>query len=129
MDYKNIKTIEEQDKILEELWADFGDIPMDPDTECMEEEFLGFPAGTHREDVWRWFDARYSKGVANLLMQDGVDRTDVIAKMTWLHGLSFECTSESCVYNKDGMCRYMLVHEKMPAITEEDGCKSGVINI
>lgn len=63
----DIETIEERDRQLEELWAMFADIPMDPETELMEAPFLGFPAGTNREDIWHWFDERYSRGVAALL--------------------------------------------------------------
>lgn len=33
----------------------------------MGETFLGFPAGTHREEIWYWFDERYSKGVYGLI--------------------------------------------------------------
>lgn len=58
---------DERDVRLEELWAEFGDLPMEPVTECIEEQFLGFQAGTHREEIWHWFDERYSKGVAALL--------------------------------------------------------------
>lgn len=54
---------------VEKLWDDFSDIPMDGETECMEEQFLHFPAGTHREDIWRWFDDVHSKGVAYLLYE------------------------------------------------------------
>ena len=47
---------------------------MDPETECLEEAFLHFPAGTIREDIWRWFDERYSLGVYHLLYpSDGSD--------------------------------------------------------
>lgn len=60
-------TIAERDAQLEELWAAFGDVPMNPETEKMEEDFLTFPAGTDREDIWHWFDERYSKGVAALM--------------------------------------------------------------
>ena len=56
-----------RDKELEELWAEFSDVSMDPETECMDEPFLGFPAGTHREDIWHWFDERHTLGVAYLL--------------------------------------------------------------
>ena len=125
---EKLLTIEAQDALLEELWARFGDIPMDPETETMEEDFLGFPHGTHREDIWHWFDERYSRGVAHLLMScDGVDRTDQTAKMVYLNQFCFECETEGCVYNHDGECRYALVHEKKPVITEEDGCKNGEI--
>lgn len=54
------------DESLKVAWEFFGDIPMDAN-ECMEEPFLHFPAGTHREEIWRWFDGLYSKGVHALL--------------------------------------------------------------
>jgi hypothetical protein len=62
-----IQDNEYTDKELEELWEEFGDIPMNPKTECMEGEFLHFPIGTHREDIWHWFDEKYSLGVYYLL--------------------------------------------------------------
>ena len=55
------------DDQLEELWAVFEDIPMDPETEKIEDDFLNFPVGTHREEIWHWFDERYSKGVHTLM--------------------------------------------------------------
>lgn len=60
-------TPEERDRYLESLWHAFDDVPMDPMTECIETDFLCFPNGTHREDIWHWFDGRHSKGVAYLL--------------------------------------------------------------
>lgn len=62
-----IETLAERDAKLEQLWNEFSDVPMNPETECMEEQFLAFPVGTHREVIWHWFDKRYSKGVAHLL--------------------------------------------------------------
>lgn len=56
-----------KDREIEKLWADFADVPMNPETECMEADFLHFPAGTHREEIWRWFDEKHSKGVHFLL--------------------------------------------------------------
>ena len=55
------------DEQLEAFWSRFGDVPMDPETERMEDDFLSFPQGTHREEIWHWFDKRHSKGVAFLL--------------------------------------------------------------
>ena len=77
---EEIDTLRERDKILEDLWAEFGDVPMNPETECMEQPFLGFPVGTHREDIWHWFDERHSKGVAYLLY--GVDARAASKKPT-----------------------------------------------
>jgi len=62
-----METLTARDLRLEELWRMFGDIPMDPETETMGEPFLFFPAGAHREEIWHWFDERYSKGVARLM--------------------------------------------------------------
>lgn len=40
------------------LWVAFGNVPMNPETECMEEIFCGFPIGTHREEIWHWFESK-----------------------------------------------------------------------
>ena len=45
-----------QDAELEQLWHEFADVPMNPDTEEMEAPFMHFPVGTPREDIWHWFD-------------------------------------------------------------------------
>ena len=58
---------EPSDEYLKQLWEAFGDVPMDPETEFMKAPFLDFPAGTHREEIWRWFDQRYTGGVYGLL--------------------------------------------------------------
>lgn len=63
----DVDTLKDRDNDMKELWEMFGDVPMNPETECMEEAFLGFPAGTHREEIWHWFDERYSKGVYALM--------------------------------------------------------------
>ena len=54
------------DEILEFLWDQFGDEPIDDD-ECILNDFVGFECGTHREEVWHWFDNHYSKGVVFLM--------------------------------------------------------------
>ena len=61
-----MKTLRERDIELEKLWKQFEDLPIDPDTEKIEEPFLSFPAGTDREDIWHWFDERHSKGISYL---------------------------------------------------------------
>lgn len=55
------------DEKVEILWKQFEDIPMNPETECMEEKFMHFPAGTPREDIWGWFDEHHSRGIYYLL--------------------------------------------------------------
>ena len=54
-----------------ELWAEFGDLPMDPETECIESDWLIFPAGTHREEIWQWYERAFHISVAEDLMHLG----------------------------------------------------------
>lgn len=117
-----LMTLEERDAILEDLWDEFLNTPLDTDREIIEDDFLDFPHGTKLEEIWDWFDQRYSKGVYYLLYNDGVDRTSEIAKLTFLHQLCQECDSKNCCFNNDGECHYALVHETQPRITDEDGC-------
>lgn len=35
--------------------------------ECILDDFIGFERGTHREDVWYWFDEKYAGGIAKLM--------------------------------------------------------------
>lgn len=53
---------------IENLWLEFGDVPMNPETECIEEEWNGFAAGTQREEIWEWFEDFYGISVAKDLM-------------------------------------------------------------
>lgn len=61
-----MKEITLDDKKLEYLWEEFGDVLIDDD-ECILDDFLGFECGTHRETVWHWFNERYSGGVVKLM--------------------------------------------------------------
>lgn len=119
---QDIETLQERDTELEKLWSEFGEVPMDPESECMEAPFMGWSAGVHREELWQWFDQRHSKGVAYLLYGVAADRTPDAAKLLYLKSLCPECTSGSCHFNHDGLCRFPLVYERRLRITEEDGC-------
>lgn len=46
-------------KQLSNLWDSF-DTPID-ELECLEEAWIGFPAGTPRATVWHWFDDQFAK--------------------------------------------------------------------
>ncbi len=50
------------------LWKEFGSVPMNPETECIEEEWHGFAAGTFREDIWKWFEDTFQLSIATDLM-------------------------------------------------------------
>lgn len=55
-------------KNVKDLWLEFGDVPMNPETECIETEWNGFPSGTHREEIWHWFEKTFKVSVAKDLM-------------------------------------------------------------
>lgn len=54
------------DEQLETLWGILGEIPVN-DNDELERSFIDFPAGTPKEEVWKWFDDRHSKGVYVLM--------------------------------------------------------------
>lgn len=54
---------------VEDLWKEFGDVPMNPETEEIEEPWRHFPSGTHREDIWHWFEEQFDISVAELMGQ------------------------------------------------------------
>ena len=116
------ESLKERDQALENMWNEFADVPMNPDTECMEEPFLDFPAGTRREDIWHWFDERHSKGVAYLLYEGAEDYVPETKRLYGLSKLCFECESKTCKFNHGGECRFALVHERKARITDDDGC-------
>ena len=115
-----IPKLKERDKRLERLWAEFGDVPMNPETEEIEAPFLCFPAGTNREEVWEWFDERYSRGVAKLLLV-GEPKDREVAQALFLTSLCCECDSEHCVFNPDGICKAPFVTGRAPGLND-DGC-------
>lgn len=117
-----IEPLRDRDDMLEELWAQFGEAPMNPETECIEAPFLGWGPGTNREEIWHWFDCRYSKGIAHLLHGVGNDKAGQFSRMMYLRQLCMECTSSTCQFNHGGECRFAMVHERKPRISDEDGC-------
>lgn len=67
------------------------------------------------------------KGIAVLLYGDGADRTSALASLAYANAMCFECESRSCAYNNGGECRFPLVRNRKPIITEKDGCTEGVV--
>lgn len=57
-----------EDKELEAMWYELEDIPFD-ENECLDVDWQGWDKGTHREEIWHWFDERHSKGVAWLMYE------------------------------------------------------------
>ena len=50
------------------LWKKLGDIPTD-NGDCIELSFEHFPVGTHREDIWHWFESVFHVGVTDLMRE------------------------------------------------------------
>jgi hypothetical protein len=57
------------DKKIRECWELLGDVPVDDDGNLLDDFYPVpiFPKGTNREDIWRWFDAMYTGGIAQLM--------------------------------------------------------------
>lgn len=59
------------DKQVEQKWIELEDILFDEDEDDKElylhDNWFLFNKGTHREDIWHWFDQNHSRGVAWLL--------------------------------------------------------------
>lgn len=117
----DIAPLESRDEALEKLWEQFGDVPMDPETECIEEPWLCFPAGTNREDIWHWFNERYSKGVAYLLYGGTEDYVPEARRLYGLKQLCVDCDAEHCAFNPEGVCLFPLVGGRSPDLND-NGC-------
>jgi len=48
------------------LWKKLGDIPTD-DKDCIELPFQHFQVGTHREEIWHWFEDSFGIAVFDLM--------------------------------------------------------------
>lgn len=52
---------------LYQLWDQLGDVPLRLSEE-LDQPFMHFPAGTHREDVWHWFEEQNPRFVVGEVM-------------------------------------------------------------
>lgn len=57
---------------MEMFWDELGNVPVDDDG-FLQESFLWWPKGTDREDVWHWFDEKYTGGVKKLMKLEEVN--------------------------------------------------------
>lgn len=119
----DIEMLRDRDEQLEELWAQFADVPMNPETECIEEQFLGWGAGIHREEIWHWFDRRHSKGIAYLLYGRTEDYVSETKRLYAIKQLCIECDAEQCVFNPKGICLAPFVTGREPKWDDHVGCK------
>lgn len=118
---EEIETLQDRDEALEEMWRQFIDIPINPETKCIEDSFMDWRPGINQAEILQWFDKRHSKGVAYLLYRDGIDRTVEIANLYYLKQLCIECDSETCAFNPEGICKFPFVGGRTPGLND-DGC-------
>ena len=57
-----------QGKTAEDLWEELGDVPLDGDTDNIDEDWYSFPKGTSRFEIWTWFEEAFNLSVAIDLM-------------------------------------------------------------
>lgn len=66
-----VATINNPDAECEVWWDKFMNTPKNPVTNCIEQDFADFPAGTHVGEILKWFDENHSNGVTFLLYEKG----------------------------------------------------------
>jgi hypothetical protein len=49
------------------LWRDFGDIPLEGDSDTIDEKFLHFERGVCRFEIWHWFEDEFDVAVIDLM--------------------------------------------------------------
>ena len=105
-----------------ELWMDFGDVPMNPETERIEVSWLGFLAGTHREVIWRWFEEYFDVSVAEDLM--GCEMDEWFGIVRWCDEDLYNALKESGVdATEENVCRlrHLLGHHSFTDAMIERG--------
>lgn len=65
-DYRHKCKEDLNDREIEKLWDELEDVPIDEE-ECLDIDWKGWSKGTHREEIWYWFDVHHSKGVGWLM--------------------------------------------------------------
>jgi len=58
---------------IQDLWEQFGKVPMNEETECIETDWLQFKAGTHREEIWHWIEREFRVSIADLMKRETND--------------------------------------------------------
>lgn len=65
---ENIKSDNDIDNFLAALWDEFSNIPVDEDSDTIDDSFYIWKKGTDKTDIWHWFDNNHSLGLAVGLM-------------------------------------------------------------
>ena len=55
-----------QIELVKELWKDFSDVPINSETECIEDWWGRFIPGPSREEIKHWFEETFHVSVAEI---------------------------------------------------------------
>ena len=66
-------------------------------------------------------------GIIRPALKEEIGEILAARKQAETDSVELECSSSDCAFNHNGTCRYRLVHEKDPDITEEDGCRDFIV--
>lgn len=61
--YNDYITEKNYDIILDKMWEQLSDIPVNNTGEIIEDNFYIWEKGTSRDDIWYWFDKRVQGGI------------------------------------------------------------------
>lgn len=61
------------DREIERLWEELEDVSVN-ENECLDVDWRGWQKGTHREEIWYWFDKHHTKGVGWLMNEHEPER-------------------------------------------------------
>ena len=53
---------------VKDLWQCLGDVSFDPVSECITQPWGSFKKGTHREEIWHWFEETFNVSVGRDLI-------------------------------------------------------------
>lgn len=93
----------QDDEDVEELLAEFSDVPMNPETECIESEWLHFPAGTNREEIRHWFEETFDVRMKGSLDEMSIQITFTEDDLEWMCE-KFDIEDETDLYNAVWEC-------------------------
>ncbi len=53
--------------IIREIWDELESVPIN-DNEEIEREWREFPRGTHRQEIWHWFEETFNLSIGDDLL-------------------------------------------------------------
>ena len=63
--YNDYITEKNYDIILDKMWEQLSDIPVNNTGEKIDTDFYYWKKGTLKEEIWHWFDERVQGGIGN----------------------------------------------------------------